>query len=113
MWLCFKNSFLSVVHKDCEKDELLVRARRKGDIEKVFPCATVTRTPGVDYLYRAVIKREVVAQAMTDMLMDYKADNFKNSVKDNQLHSAYSSFWGIMARLQHPAPYARGAKELF
>jgi hypothetical protein len=113
MWIMLKNSFLSVVHKDCEKDELLVRARRKGDIEKVFPCATVNRTPGVDYLYRAAIKREVVAQAMTDMLMSYTADNFKNSVKDNQLHTAYMGIWNIMARLQHPAPYTRGAKELF
>lgn len=107
MWLCFSNAFLSVVHKDCEPDELLVRARRKGDIEKIFPDADVKRTVGVDYLYRAVLKRSEVSEVMTKMLMGYKANNFKDTVKDNQLHSAYMSIWSVMARLQRPAPYAR------
>lgn len=115
MWICLSNSFLSVVHKDCEKDELLVRARRKGDIEKVFPDADVKRTVGVDYLFRAVVKRKDVAAAMTAMLMDYSSKNFKDSVRDNQLHNAYMSVWGVMAKMQHPAPYAtkRGTRELF
>jgi len=37
MWLMFSDCFLSVVSKDCGPAELLVRARREGDIEKVFP----------------------------------------------------------------------------
>ena len=32
MWICLNNAFLSVVSKDCRPDELLVRARRKGEL---------------------------------------------------------------------------------
>jgi hypothetical protein len=107
MWLCLNNAFLSVVHKDCHADELLVRARRAGDIQRVFPKANVRRTVGVDYLYRATMKRSTVAAAMTKMLMEYEADNFKNSVKDNELHNSYMQIWSIMARTQKTPPYAR------
>ncbi len=44
MWIMTNNSYLSIVSKDCGPAELLVRARRAGDIEKVFPDAKVTRT---------------------------------------------------------------------
>jgi hypothetical protein len=41
------NSYLSIVSKDCGPAELLVRARRAGDIEKVFADAKVTRNTNV------------------------------------------------------------------
>jgi hypothetical protein len=53
MWIMTNNSYLSIVSKDCGPAELLVRARRTGDIEKVFPDAKVTRNTMRDYLYRA------------------------------------------------------------
>jgi hypothetical protein len=43
MWIMTNNSYLSIVSKDCGPAELLVRARRAGDIEKLFPDAKVTR----------------------------------------------------------------------
>ena len=43
MWIMLSDSFLSIVHKDCAQDELLVRARRPSDIESVFPDAKVKR----------------------------------------------------------------------
>ena len=46
MWIMTNNSYLSIVSKDCGSAELLVRARRAGDIERVFPDAKVT-TPTV------------------------------------------------------------------
>ena len=55
MWLCLNNAFLSIVDKDCAPDELLVRARRDGDIERVFPKAEVEVTLGNDYRCRARI----------------------------------------------------------
>ena len=36
MWIMTNNSYLSIVSKDCGPAALLVRARRAGDIEKVF-----------------------------------------------------------------------------
>jgi hypothetical protein len=53
MWLMFSNCFLSIVRKDCGEAELLVRARRRGDIERMFPSAKVTEDTKTDYLYRA------------------------------------------------------------
>src|SRR5216683_7097861 len=52
MWIMTNDSYLSIVSKDCGPAELLVRARRAGDIEKVFPEAKVTRNTNSDYLYR-------------------------------------------------------------
>lgn len=112
MWICLNNAFLSVVDKDCGPDELLVRARRKGDIERVFPLATVTVTPEHDYRFRARIKREEVALTIADQVRAIDYPNFKGSVKNNRLHNAYMSVWGIMNRLQ-PARRMRGAREMF
>ena len=50
MWIMTNNSYLSIVSKDCGPAELLVRARRAGDIEKVFPNAKVTLQTDSDYL---------------------------------------------------------------
>ena len=101
MWLCLPDSFLSVVHKDCDDDELLVRARRAGDIEKVFPEAKVIVNTKTDYMYRARVKREVVADAIFTHVMTLDYPNFKNEVADHDLHNAYSGVWSIMYRLQN------------
>lgn len=106
MWICCNDAFLSIVHKECGPDELLVRARRPGDIEKVFPEAKVKKSPGTDYLFRAVLPRALVAEAVAQRLMAVDYDNFKGSTKDRRLHDAYSAFWGIHARLQPTPPYS-------
>ena len=106
MWVFFSGSFLSVVHKDCQPDELLVRARMKGHIEAIFPDAKVTESTHTDYRYRAVIKREAVAKALADQVMNLNYSNYKNSVRDSKFHSALSSVWSAMARLQPTAPYS-------
>jgi hypothetical protein len=104
MWLCLRDSFLSIVAKDCAANELMVRARRPGDIEKCFPDAKVTRNTGSDYLYRAVLPRDVVKQAMVAMIDQIDYPNFKDTVQDRSLHAAYVGVWHAMAGLQHPPP---------
>src|SRR6266446_9194294 len=90
MWIVTNNSYLSIVHKaPCGPAELLVRARRAGDIEKVFPDAKVTRTTNRDYLYRAVLPRDVVKRAFAAMIDHIDYPNFKDSVEDSSLHAAY------------------------
>jgi hypothetical protein len=86
MWIMTNNGYLSIVSKDCGPAELLVRARRAGDIEKVFPNAKVTRRTDSDYLYRAILPRDVVKRALAAMidLIDYP--NFKDSVEDRSIH---------------------------
>lgn len=105
MWICLSESFLSIVDAANEAGTLLVRARRVGDIEAVFPNAKVTQSIGKDYLYRAQIKREEVAAVLAEQVMKLAYPNFKSSVADPRLHAAYSSTWSIMSQLQEYAPY--------
>jgi hypothetical protein len=104
MWIMTNNGYLSIVSKDCGPAELLVRARRAGDIEKVFPNAKVTRQTDSDYLYRAILPRDAVKQALAAMIDVIDYPNFKDSVEDRSLHAAYVSVWCAMAGLQHPPP---------
>ena len=106
MWVCLSNAFFSIVHKDCGPDELLVRARRHGDIESVFPDALVVKSHDTDYLFRAVLPRARVAEAIAVEVSAIDYGNFKNSVRNTKLHNAYSAVWGIMARLQPSKPRA-------
>ncbi|TSE28058.1 hypothetical protein Tther_02386 [Tepidimonas thermarum] len=100
MWICLHDAFLSVVYKDCPPDCLLVRARRQGDIEKIFPGYEVTASRHTDYRYRAVVPRRVVAEAIARRLQSIDYANFKASVADDALHRAYAQVWGTMYRLQ-------------
>ncbi len=106
MWIMLNDCFLSIVSKDCRRDELLVRARREGDIEKVFPKATVTRYTRSDYLFRAVVKRATVEEALAGETQRILYGNFKSSVRDRPLHDAYLRVWSIMAELQPTKPYS-------
>lgn len=100
MWICLSDSFLSIVAHRSKPDHLMVRARRPGDITKVFPEYQEEFTPRADYLYRAVIPRGVVSEVLKSEVLMIKYDNFKNSVRDNQLHNAYADFWSIMYDFQ-------------
>jgi len=106
MWLCLSDAFLSIVDKDCQQDELLVRARRDGDIERVFPDAKVEVTLDNDYRCRARIKRSDIAVAMVQRVMDIDYSNFKGSVKDSELHDAYMDVWSAIGKLQPGGPYS-------
>lgn len=111
MWICLNNAFLSIVSKDCQPDELLVRARVPGHIEAVFPKAKVKETIGNDYQFRAAIKRSDVADALVQQTESISYSNFKDSVRIKSLASAYSSVWGVMSRLQPVPPYSRPGRQ--
>lgn len=106
MWICLSRAFLSIVEPSPGSENLLVRARRPGDIEAVFPGVAVEKRPERDYLFRALIPRDVVAQAVADSVRGISYGNFKNSVRNKKLHDAYAAVWSIMARLQPTPPYS-------
>lgn len=108
MWICLSDAFLSIVEPAPGSDTLLVRARRDGDIERVFADAKVTKTPGRDYLFRALIPREQVASVIGQHVAGIGYQNFKSSVSDKRLYDAFAGFWSIMSRLQPIPPYSRG-----
>lgn len=95
------DAFLSIVAHRRRHDLLMVRARVKGHIERVFPKARVYRTPDRDYLFRACVPRPEVGKAVAKSLREIEYGNFKDSVADDHLHTAYAQVWGTMLRLQN------------
>jgi len=103
MWIMLNDAFLSIVKKDVRDDELLVRARRLGDIEKVFGRdVVVTRSTDSDYLFRAAIKRDAVVRAIQNEVLRIDYGNFKDSVAETELHDAYLS---VAEALRHAGAY--------
>lgn len=100
MWIFLNDAFLSIVDKDSDGTTLLVRARRPGDLERVFPDASIQETPHNDYRFRAHIPRAEVAMAMARSVERIDYPNFKGSVIDHQRHDAYLRVWDVMHRYQ-------------
>lgn len=113
MWIVLNDAYLSIVDAKAAvdykpntspdlDDMLVVRARVKGDIERVFgPDVQVHRTPTRDYLYRAYVRREDVAHALMAEVFMLDYGNFKDSVREDDRHSAYAAIWGVMYRFQN------------
>ena len=103
MWIFLSDAFLSVV---ADKDDpsgprLLVRARREGDIERVFPEADVTTTPAADYRFRAWLPRERVAAVLRQQVEALAYANFKSTIHDRDYHDAALDVWNVMDTYQH------------
>ncbi len=100
MWIFLNHAFLSIVD---DGDALRVRARRRGDLERVFPDAIVEETLHRDYRFRARIDRERVAAALADAVRGIRYPNFKDSVAEHLRHAAYGQVWSVMRRYQQEA----------
>ena len=58
------------------------------------------KTQNADYRYRAVVKRAEVERKIASEINAISYDNFKDSVKDRQLHDAYLKVWRTMLEVQ-------------
>jgi hypothetical protein len=101
MWLFAKEGFLSIVENRNNKDQFLVRARIKGDIEKYFPDSKVIEGGGTDYLYRAFIPKSEVLAVVSKMVCDIDYDNYKANISDSRRrHNFYVRVWTVMQSMQ-------------
>ncbi len=106
MWFSFNDGFLSVVADKNDPAKLLVRARRKQDLVNMVGLnADITQTPSRDYRWRAFVSREDFKVLVGKRIDDVDYTNFKNSVKDHDLHKLYLEFWHL-----HQAYQERGKK---
>ena len=102
MWIFLNDAFYSIVdYTNGQGENLMVRARFKGDINRTFPGVKEVHLPGRDYAYRAELPRAMVAKAMHDAVMDINYNNFKDSVVENWRHDAYADVWEVLYREQH------------
>ena len=102
MWIIMNDAFLSVVQNIYDEDELLVRARVEGDIERVFSNAKVFEDEGSDYKYRSYLNKREVAKVIEWNVLDIDYGNFKNSVpsSDSKRRKVYDRVWSDLLRLQ-------------
>lgn len=110
MWIVLNNAFVSIVeHKD-SRDLLVVRGRFAGDVERFFGWpsgdARVRCTPDADYLYRAVVDRDLVSLALQRAVRRVTYPNFKDSIR-LQWRSAlamrvWSLFWNAQEERRPP-----------
>lgn len=119
MWICLNDAFFSAVKKDCKPDEVMIRARREGDLEKVFNDEVLLSTHGFDpikptrytksdYLFRAPVKKEHLKAALAAEVERIVYDNFKASTRDHDLHRCYNRMWHAHADMQVLPPYSNG-----
>lgn len=99
MWIMLSDSFLSIVATE-NPSELLVRARAKGDIERVFLDAVVEFTPMADYRYRSVVAKSTVQWEILREIGAIDYTNFKSSVVERDRHDAYLRCWVEMMNFQ-------------
>jgi hypothetical protein len=101
MWICFNDGFLSVVADKNNPARLMVRARRKQDL--LNACRNdveVLKDAGTDYRWRAFVERKAFSALVTARIDKIDYTNFKNSVKDHDLHDMYMDFWSRHHRYQ-------------
>lgn len=112
MWIALNNAFLSIVDPDpadiptAERwdsgpDLLMVRARKPEHLAAIFPDYRIYRWPGRDYPCRVFVNRNRLANTIASAVLQVRYGNFKNSVRDDELHDAYSGIWSVMHRYQH------------
>lgn len=112
MWLFLKDAgFFSIVEKDdCQKGEVVVRARCRADIDKLRKGlligygfkGKVIETPTADYACRMYVPKEIMAGYLSKAVMEIDYDNFKDTIpsKDRLRHDAYFDCWEAMYRWQ-------------
>jgi hypothetical protein len=94
------DAFLSVVNKGDKPNTLRVRARVRGDIERVFPDADVWNNKDADYAFAADVDRDLVSKTIAERIDNIEYNNFKNSVKEHDRHIVYLKVWSVLHDFQ-------------
>lgn len=93
MWICLNDAFLSAVQHARKPSMLVVRARNPEHLEMLFPKSKVSVTEGSDYAARVVVSKKKFAAFLVEEVGRITYPNFKDSVKDQDLHDAYLRMW--------------------
>lgn len=105
MWIFLNDAFFSIVEPRRQAprcNDLLVRARTAGDIERHFPHYEIQEDAGTDYAFRALVSRNHVANVIANQIGRIDYGNFKDSVPKSKpgYLQALHAIWDVMSRLQ-------------
>ena len=96
MWIAWNDAFLSIVVDKNNSDRLWVRARRRIDLENVVGrSAEILETPERDYRFRASLSRPQLKELVCDRIDRLDYGNFKDSVRNEDLHDLYAKMWEL------------------
>lgn len=105
MWVFCKAGFFSAVEHRDEPDRVMVRARFKGDLERL--CLKhglkpeVSVTSDADYRYRATFLKTLWAEIVRREAEAIDYDNFKDAVHEGTVRDrAYMGCWSALLRAQ-------------
>ena len=108
MWIVTKLGFMSAVRHRTLKHCLMVRARRRVDLDSLVAEATrsmprpvIEHTIHADYPYRVTVHQNVLARWLSQQAQDIDYDNFKAACPDDR-HGAYMGVWSALHRLEEP-----------
>ena len=106
MWIFNKDGFFSAVAHREKPDHVMVRARRREDIEALARAlgAEAELTPNADYAYRVTVPKSDFADYMQASVLDLDYPNFKSACAGHGARSrAYMDVWSVMNEFQAEA----------
>ena len=103
MWIFNKDGYFSAVEHRDMPDHVMVRARRREDIERLAERlgATVEFTPNADYAFRITVPKAGYADYLHAAVMNLDYPNFKSACARHGARArAYMDVWTVMHRFQ-------------
>lgn len=100
MWIFTNRGMLSCVQHRDHPNVLLVRSRDRETLDELFPDYEPIENLAADYRWRVIVPKHKVAQVVCQAINDIDYPNFKDSVRDDDLHNAYMGCWSVMHRYQ-------------
>ena len=106
MWLITTRGFYSVVEHRSDPERLIVRARRREDLEalaELIPDLEIFSDRRADYRWRAVVARAEWALAVAQLAAEIDYSNFKSAVgqrQDDERAGLYAEVWRVLYGLQ-------------
>ncbi len=107
MWIFTKSGFFSAVQHFDDANLIHVRARFRGDLERLCEANNVApnvyETPLNDYPFRMDFERNVWERIVAAEAAGIDYSNFKNAVHDGTTRDwAYMDVWAALRRAEEP-----------
>lgn len=107
MWVFCRRGFFSAVEHRERKENVLIRGRFPGDLEKLaaefgLPPKSVRFTPRADYAWRLELPKKQWAEFLAKEAQAIDYDNFKDSVhgETRERDLAYMGCWSALRKAQ-------------